>query len=67
MDHNIKDKNLRPDINREAKIPALWSAKLDECEYFTGEEILSFNRSQIIEQAIFKRLKKTNRKKWLMH
>ena len=50
----IRDENLQYDINREAaKIPALSSGKIDKYEYFTGEEILSSNQRQMIEQAKF--------------
>ena len=42
------------DINREAaKISALSSEKIDKCEYPTGEEGLSSNQQQLIEQAKF--------------
>ena len=41
-------------INREAaKMSALSSAKIDQHEYLTGEEILPSNQEQIIEQAKF--------------
>ena len=41
-------------INREAtKISALSSAKIDQFEYLTGEEILPSNQRQIIEQTKF--------------
>ena len=50
----IKDEKLQYDINREAaKISALSSGKIDKYEYLTGEEILSSNQQQIIEQAKF--------------
>ena len=42
IDGKIKDKKLQYDINRgAAKISALFSGKIDEYEYLTGEEILS--------------------------
>ena len=48
----IVDEKLQYDINREAaKISALSSGKFDEYEYHTGEEILSSNQKQIIEQT----------------
>ena len=48
----ITDEKLQYRNNREAaEISALSSDKIDRYEYFTGEEILSSNRSQIIEQA----------------
>ena len=41
-------------INREAaKISALSSDKIDNCEYLTGEEILPSNKQKIIEKAKF--------------
>ena len=54
IDNQTRDEKLQYDINREAaKIPALSSAKINKYEYLTGEEILSSNQKQIIEQAIF--------------
>ena len=42
------------DINKEAaKISPLSSGEIDKYEYLTGEEILAFNQSQIIEQVKF--------------
>ena len=50
----IRDEKLQYNINREAaKISAFLSGKIDKYEYLTGEEIVSSNRSQIIEQAKF--------------
>ena len=50
----IRDEKLQYDINREAsKISALSSGKIDQYEYLTGEEILSSNQQQIIEQPKF--------------
>ena len=41
-------------MNREAvKISALSSGKSNKYEYLTGEEIVSLNQRQIIEQAKF--------------
>ena len=40
-------------IGRLQKISALSSGKIDKYEYLTGEEILSFNQQQIIEQDKF--------------
>ena len=41
-------------MNREAaKISVLSSGKIYKYEYLTGEEILSSNKQQIIEQANF--------------
>ena len=54
IEYHIRDEKLQYDINREAaKISALSSVKIDKYEYLTGEEILSSNQQQIIEQAKF--------------
>ena len=54
INDQIRDEKLLYDINREAaKISALLSNKIDKYEYLTGEEILSSNPQQIIEQAKF--------------
>ena len=54
IDEKIRDKKLQYDINREAaKISALSSSKIEKYEYLTGEQILSSNQRQIIEQAKF--------------
>ena len=54
IDNQIKDEKLQYGINREpAKITALSSGKIDKYESLTGEEILSSNQQQIIEQAKF--------------
>ena len=54
IEDQIRDENLQNDINRDtAKISALSSGKIDQYEYLTGEEILSSNQQQIIEQAKF--------------
>ena len=51
----IRDKKVHYDINREAAeiSSALSSGKIDKYEYLTGEEILTSNQKQIIEQAKF--------------
>ena len=50
--HRILTLKILNDINREAaKRSALSSGKIDEHEYFTGEEILLFNQKQTIEQV----------------
>ena len=42
------------DINREdAKISASSSREMDKYKYVTGEKIVPYNRSQIIESAWF--------------
>ena len=52
VNNKIRDEKLPYDINREgAKIPTLSSSKSDKYGFFTGEEILSFDQSSIIEQA----------------
>ena len=54
IEDQIKDEKLKYDINREAaKISALSSGKIDKYEYLMGEEILPFNKQQIIEKAKF--------------
>ena len=54
IDDQIRDEKLQYDINREAvKISALSSGKINKYEYLAGEEILSSNQRQIIEQAKF--------------
>ena len=53
-DGKIRDEKLQYDINREAaKISALSSGKIDKYEYLTGEEIVSFNQRQILEEGKF--------------
>ena len=50
----IRDEKLQYDINREApKISALSSGKVHKYEFLSGEDILSSNQQQIIEQAKF--------------
>ena len=52
IDNKILAGKLQYDINREAaKISALSSGKIGKYEQLTGEEILSSNQRQIIEQA----------------
>ena len=54
IDNQIRDEKLQYDINREAaKTSALSSGKIDKYKYLTGEEILSSNQQQIIEQTEF--------------
>ena len=54
IDDKIRDEKLQYHINREAaKISALSSGKIDKYEFLTGEEILPFDQSRIIEQANF--------------
>ena len=77
IDDNIGDEKLQDDINgAAAKISSLWSGNIDRYEYITGEQILPFNQSRMIEQANFsystlakafekqtKKTKKTNKQK----
>ena len=54
LNDQIRDEKLQYDINKEAaKISALSSKNFHKYEYLTGEDILSFNQQQIIEQAKF--------------
>ena len=50
INDQIRDENLRYDIDREA---ALSSGKIHKYEYLTGEDILPSNQQQIIEQTKF--------------
>ena len=53
VDDKIRDEKLQNHINREAaKISVLSSGKIEKHEYLTGEEIVTSNRRQIIEQLI---------------
>ena len=54
IDYKFRDEKLQFDIYREAaRISALSSEKIDQYEYFTGEQILPSIRRQITEQAKF--------------
>ena len=54
INNQIRDEKLQYEINREAaKISALSSGKIDKYEYLTGEEMLTSNQQQIIDQANF--------------
>ena len=54
IDDQIRDEKLQYDINGEAaKISALSSNKIGKYEYLTDEEILPYDKKQIIEQAKF--------------
>ena len=49
-DDKIRDEKLQYEINREAaKISALSSGKIYKHEYLTGEDILPFDQSRIME------------------
>ena len=53
-DNQIKYEKPQYDVNRETpKISVLSSGKFNKYEYFTGEEILPYNKQKIIEQAKF--------------
>ena len=54
INHQIRDEKLHYDINKEAaKILTLSSGNIHKYEYLTGEDILSSNQQQKIEQAKF--------------
>ena len=66
IDNQIRDEELQYNINREAaKISVLY--KFNKQEYLTGEEILTSNQKQLIQQAKFtyspfgKAFEKTNK------
>ena len=50
INDQIRDEKLQYNINRQA---AEISGEINKYEYLTGEEILSSNQQQIIEQARF--------------
>ena len=51
IDDQIRDEKLQYNINRKAaKVSALSSGKSNKYEYPTGEEILSSNQRQTLEQ-----------------
>ena len=50
----IRDEKLQYDINKQAaKMSALSSGKINQCEYLTSKEILPSEQSEIIERAKF--------------
>ena len=54
IDDKIRNEKLLYDINREvAKISALSSRKIDNCEFLTDEKILPPDQRRVIEQAKF--------------
>ena len=54
VNDQIEDEKLQYDIARPAaKMLALSSGNINECEYLTGEEILPSNQKQVIEQSKF--------------
>ena len=70
IDDEIRDEKLLYDIaEKQLKISALSSGKIDRYEYLTGEEILPSNQRQITEtnknDSILKRKTEINKKKKL--
>ena len=54
IDARIKAEKVQCVINREVvKLSALSPCKIDKYEYLVGNEILTFDKSRIIEQARF--------------
>ena len=54
INDQIRDEKLQYNITREAaKISALSSGKIHKNEYLTGEDILTSNQQQIIDQTKF--------------
>ena len=54
INDQLRDEKLRYDINRETdKISASSLGKIHKYEHLTGEDMLSSNQQQIIEQARF--------------
>ena len=54
IDDKIRGEEVQYDINGEtAKISALSSGKIKKYEFLTGEKILSYDQSRIIEEAKF--------------
>ena len=52
IENMIRNEKLRYNFNREAtKILALSSSKIYKYEYLTGEEIVTFDPSKIIQQS----------------
>ena len=50
IDDKIKDEKLQYEITREAaKVSALSLGKIDKYKYLTGEEILPYDQSRIME------------------
>ena len=63
IDYKVIDEKIQHDVNREAaKIPALFSGKINKYEYIK-EDILPFDQSRITEQTKFtySRLSKTSK------
>ena len=71
INDQIRDEKLQYNINREtAKTSALSSGKIHKYEYLFGEDILSSNQQQIIDQTKYylfsfrKSFWKTNINNW---
>ena len=52
-DEQVRDEKLQYNINRNKKLSALSSGKIDKYEYLTGAERLLSDQSQMIQQAKF--------------
>ena len=53
IDEKTRNKKLQYNINREtAKTSALSSGEIHQHEYLSGEEILPFDQSRVLEQAL---------------
>ena len=54
IDNQIREEKLQYDVNREvAKVSVLSWSKINKYKYLTGEKILPYNQTQIVEQAKF--------------
>ena len=54
INDQIRDGKIQDDINRKVtEISALSSGKIDKYQYLTGEETISSNQQQILEEAKF--------------
>ena len=52
INDQIRDGKIQDDINRKVtEISALSSGKIDKYQYLTGEETISSNQQQILEEA----------------
>ena len=52
-DEQVRDEKLQYNINRNKRLSALSSGKIDKYEYLTGAERLLSDQSQMIQQAKF--------------
>ena len=54
INDQIRDGKIQDDINRKVtEISALSSGKIDKYQYLTGEETISSNQQQILEEPKF--------------